>query len=135
MDEVTKKARMYGGSGLNETLEAKPLQVEETHHNHTATVTTPCHDCGRKIAAGSPMVVQRLTVSQGVNAQNFAYTLHPTCYRVLGQTVRVVPTHASHLFGVGRKSLRVMWAENAALITNSHPELAAILASAFPLPK
>lgn len=133
MDEATKKARMYGGGGLNEELEAKPLSVEESHHVHRATVSTPCHDCGRKIDPGTEFVMQRLEVRQGVKAQNFAYALHPTCYRVLGQVVRLVPAHASHLFGVGRKKLPEMWRENAQSIQQRHPELAALLVRAFPL--
>jgi hypothetical protein len=135
MDEIEKKTRMYGGGGLNEALETRPLSVEETHHEHRATVATPCHDCGRMIAVGTTLISQRITVTQGHQSQNFAYALHATCYRVLGQVVRLVPTHAAHLFGVGRKSLKQMWVENEVSIQQRHPELAALLQRAFPLAK
>lgn len=124
---------MYAGGGLvsNEQL-TKPMKVTEKHSDrHTAKQDTPCYDCGRIITQTTQMVISNVSISQGFNAQSFTYEIHPACYRILGQLIRIIPIEGAHLWGKGRASMRDLWKANIDRVEDANPALAAILERAF----
>lgn len=124
---------LYGRGGVSGLNPKAPLVITEKSHVHRAQAEVECHDCGRLIAKGEPMMVSSIECTQGVKGKTSRYEIHLPCYDVVGAVVNVLGKNATHSFE-GRPSLAKLWAENAPAIRKADKALGAMLEKGFGKP-
>ena len=124
---------LYSKAGVSGLDPKTPLKIEEKHHAHRSASDCECHDCGRLLVKGEPMVVSSIECTQGVKGRTHRYEVHLACYDVVGEVVNALGKDATHTWE-GRPPLSQLWAEHHKAIRKADKALAAKLEAGFGKP-